>query len=573
MNNEVKVNKHKKDIAELERKFRSRDISSGFKLYQTFHQGVFEKNSNGEIVCLIEKDEKLADNYLKECSIELENTTKTDEKGHSKEKFLLATLNLTNFRKFKSLKLKLDKNLTVIIGENGSGKTTIVDAISKSLSWVGNNIVRKGGRGRPVTDYDVNINCQTYSEINIQIKIGNNTEYIASLNKTAKGAKNVKNSRLEALDELAGLYRIINDFNIKNNKDEINLPILVSYDVNRTNINTNKTFSIDNTSALSLGSRFDAYDKATDGTGNFSAFSEWFITLHNLAGGDLKERLDAAKKKVDALSLAGADQTTSELWEIFSITKSEYEKLLSEFNKKETYIEYLRILKNAITSTIPDIDDIFVDSSSGRAELKVIVNDIEVNVFQTSQGQHVFLSIIADITRRLIMLNPSLSNPLLGQGVVLIDEVELHLHPKWQQGIIKSLVNTFPNIQFILTTHSPQVLSTVDKSNIRQFIEDEYGNIKSIPPKFQTKGVASSDILNEIMHTNSIPDIEEAHLVESFSEKILHGDRTGADTILSNLISHFGEDHPIIENCQNKIHILEMKERIKQKKKEKKDGK
>ncbi|HHF0491169.1 TPA: hypothetical protein ACPHT0_002029, partial [Vibrio alginolyticus] len=74
MNNEVKVNKHKKDIAELERKFRSRDISSGFKLYQTFHQGVFEKNSNGEIVCLIEKDEKLADNYLKECSIELENT-------------------------------------------------------------------------------------------------------------------------------------------------------------------------------------------------------------------------------------------------------------------------------------------------------------------------------------------------------------------------------------------------------------------------------------------------------------------------------------------------------------------
>ena len=73
------------------------------------------------------------------------------------------------------------------------------------------------------------------------------------------------------------------------------------------------------------------------------------------------------------------------------------------------------------------------------------------------------LALVGDIARRLILANPSLENPLYGEGIVLIDEIELHLHPKWQREVINKLREVFPNIQFILTTHSPQVISEISR--------------------------------------------------------------------------------------------------------------
>ncbi|WP_258313038.1 AAA family ATPase [Alteromonas sp. KUL49] len=199
---------------------------------------------------------------------------------------------------------------------------------------------------------------------------------------------------------------------------------------------------------------------------------------------------------------------------------------------------------------------------TGRAELKVTVDGRTINIFQSSQGQHVFISMIADIARKLVVLNPNLENPLHGQGIVLIDEIELHLHPKWQQDIVGALVNTFPNIQFIVTTHSPQVLSTVDKSCVRYFVSDENGNIHCPSPRFQTKGVRSADILAEIMGTSPIPDIEEARKVDEFARLLLNRQKDRAITLLKDLERHFGSDHPVLTDCQNKLDVFEMKERI-----------
>lgn len=565
-----KVNKSKKDITDLERRFNKGDVSAGYKLYLLFENGVSEKSADGSLDYIIENNPELASKYLLECEREINKSSSLDNSRSVENKVHLANLTFSDFRKFKHLKVKFDNKLTVIIGDNGSGKTTIIDGISKAISWVASNIVKKGGRGKLVTDLDVNISSRTYSEVNVQIKIGEHSEYIASLYKTAKGAKDSKNSDLEALEELGGLYRIINDYNLTHNKSEQNLPILVSYSVNRTNIKSNKTFAPEKISSVSTGSRFDAYENSIDGTGNFSDFSEWFMMLNNLAGDGLKALLETAKKRLDALTVAGADKEDSDLLDIFLTAKLEYEKLYSDFRNREVHIKNLDVVKSAIISTIPGFTDIFVDKSSGRVELKVETDGVVVNIFQTSQGQHVLLSVIADIARRLIMLNPSLEDPLLGQGIVLIDEVELHLHPKWQQEIIISLTKTFPNIQFILTTHSPQILSTVDKSCIRQFIQDEYGNIQSVPPKFQTKGVRSADILGNIMGTDSVPDIEEARQVDHFAELLLLGRKSEAELLLIKLNSHFGEEHPVILDCVNKIKIFEMKERVQLKKNERK---
>jgi predicted ATP-binding protein involved in virulence len=85
------------------------------------------------------------------------------------------------------------------------------------------------------------------------------------------------------------------------------------------------------------------------------------------------------------------------------------------------------------------------------------------NFNQLSQGEK-SLILVGDIARRLAMMNPKLDNPLLGKGIILIDEIDMHLHPQWQRSIIQRLQTTFPNCQFILTTHSPLVIS--DTQNI-----------------------------------------------------------------------------------------------------------
>lgn len=75
---------------------------------------------------------------------------------------------------------------------------------------------------------------------------------------------------------------------------------------------------------------------------------------------------------------------------------------------------------------------------------------------------------VADLAARMAEANPSMPNPLIGKGIVLIDEVDLHLHPLWQRIILKQLNHTFPNIQFIVSTHSPIIV--VGASNIAQIV-------------------------------------------------------------------------------------------------------
>ena len=85
------------------------------------------------------------------------------------------------------------------------------------------------------------------------------------------------------------------------------------------------------------------------------------------------------------------------------------------------------------------------------------------------------LALAADLARRMIQGNPHLDNPLESQAIVLIDEVDLHLHPSWQQRVLPDLIRTFPNAQFIVSTHSPQVLTTVKPEHIAELYREGNG--------------------------------------------------------------------------------------------------
>lgn len=96
-----------------------------------------------------------------------------------------------------------------------------------------------------------------------------------------------------------------------------------------------------------------------------------------------------------------------------------------------------------------------------------------------------------------------MENPLEGQGVVLIDEIELHMHTLWQRKIINVLKKTFPNVQFIITTHSPQVLGEVsDEFNVfTLWREQDEIYCEKVCPYF---GVDSNAVLEDALHTDSV---------------------------------------------------------------------
>jgi len=143
----------------------------------------------------------------------------------------------------------------------------------------------------------------------------------------------------------------------------------------------------------------------------------------------------------------------------------------------------LSAVRHAIVSVLP------VGFSNPRTEirpLRFVIDQLTndgmtrtLRLSELSDGFRVTLGLVMDLARRMAQANSSLSagghhivNPLDLPAIVLIDEVDLHLHPKWQQIILTDLMRTFSSVQFIVTTHSPQVLSTVRRENIRVISQD-----------------------------------------------------------------------------------------------------
>ena len=174
---------------------------------------------------------------------------------------------------------------------------------------------------------------------------------------------------------------------------------------------------------------------------------------------------------------------------------------------KEFEFSDLKAVRQALSLTLENVEKVFFSDNPPTLKIAMREPNGTARVWeleQLSDGYRNLLAVVLDFARRLAQANPGWDKPLEAPGILLIDEIEMHLHPHWQQTVIPSLRKVFPNTQLIVTTHSPQVLTTVRSKNISILRGQK---IFSPPP--DTYGAESKRVLEQVLQTESRPPENE----------------------------------------------------------------
>ena len=394
---------------------------------------------------------------------------------------------LNNIGLFENLTIPLapteqnPSNITVFVGNNGAGKSSVLKALAISLSWFIARLRTEKGSGNPIPEDDI-LNAANAASIEIEIcdsfGVSDNPNQNESehhfkwtLAKSRQGRKSQYTTNLNDCTRLADRYR-----NALTYDDKTSLPLIAFYPVERVvldiplKIRTKHTFL-----------QLDGYDNSLSQGVDFRRFFEWF-----------REREDTENESgmpEDFLNqLKPLLETNPDAWQ-----------RLKELNTSAKDRQ-LTAVRTAISQFMPHIDNLRVRRKP-RLYMAIDKNGEILNVAQLSQGEKSLMTLVGDIARRLAMLNPALENPLAGHGIVLIDEVDLHLHPSWQRSLCDRLIATFPNCQFVLTTHSPLVIS--DCKNVLVYTLTN-GELRQLPSQY---GQDVNTVLLDVMNT-SIRDPE-----------------------------------------------------------------
>ena len=183
-----------------------------------------------------------------------------------------------------------------------------------------------------------------------------------------------------------------------------------------------------------------------------------------------------------------------------------------------------------------------------------------------SDGIRVIISLVGDIAHRCVRLNPHFGSDAakLTPGVIMIDEVDMHLHPEWQQLVLNALSDAFPLIQFIVTTHSPQVLTTVKRESIRILAQDADGVWSADMPDEETKGDESATVMATVMGVDPVPQVSEAVDLDLYRQliQLQQQDTDDANALRRKLDAHFGPRHHLILDCDRMIRLAKFKAKL-----------
>jgi predicted ATP-binding protein involved in virulence len=434
---------------------------------------------------------------------------------------LLESVRIKNFRCFEDCSFDLHPQITVFVADNGKGKTAILEAIRYSLESFVFAVA-------PSIDADFIDAAEMHRRFGIdgEVDIAKPTEIEVQATVNSESISWVRERR--SAERRSGPNHQIKELRVAatsrngvSNATDFVYPVLGLYRANRSAVVTS---GVEVGIPLSERSdRLSGYVDCFDPIGSFHRFVKWY----RAASINIREKSSLAGGSDLSVMLASVNDAVRE-----ALEPTQWNDLRWDY----------------------DQDQLVVANKYGHC----------LPASAMSDGVRNTLAIVADIAHRCCRLNPQFEDSarLRTSGVVLIDEIDLHLHPGWQQQIIGILKSVFPLVQFVLTTHSPQVLSTVSNDSIR-VIRVERGIASITTPKFQTRGVESAAVLAEIMGIDPVPPVEEAVKLSRYRALIedrLNQTDEGKSLVLE-LTEHFGSDHPLIKDCERLDRFFAFKDR------------
>ncbi len=413
------------------------------------------------------------------------------------------SLELINFRCFERISLTLHPRLNVFFGVNGAGKSAIIEAINIMLGYIVGTIGQNAATKINISGSDI-ANDKNNSSITISIIDSNFIKWSAKAKRTIKdggyGSETTyDNKKLEQY-----IQKIVHSIIVKNGV--VDVPLFVSYKATRRG----EVYFQDQPN-FDFSSR-SCYDDAISRNADFYKFFSWFKEREDLENENLLRQLkvgESAKQQPDS---------------------------------------QLQAVRNALHTFFPAFSNFSIQRQT--RSFVVTKNNTTVNVEQLSDGEKGFILLVGDIARRLAIANPTRINPLEGEGVVLIDEIELHLHPKWQRMVIPQLLKTFPNCQFIVSTHSPQVLGEVQAESIWLLAEGEQ---PTNPPL--SYGLDSNEILEGLMGAKSRNE-EVTATLEGIDRLIDDEQFDSARAAIRNLAKKIGGSNPALVGVNSSLTML-----------------
>ena len=430
----------------------------------------------------------------------------------------LKKVRITNYRCFREADIDFDEHTTLIVGKNGAGKTAILDAVAVAVSTfllgidggVSRNISRDDARYE-FHDLDGTVDPQHQFPVNIESTgdclDNHDVKWVRSLN-SESGNTTVKEAR-----ELTNISKDTQKRIMTGDKSLI-LPLISYYGTGRLYAQKKEKKNI---KSLTEFKRQVGYVDCMAAESNEKLMLNWF-QIQTLKSLQEQQRTGIVEKP---LLLKNVESAICKCFERISGSK------------------------NA---------DIVFDLDTHRLVLNFESVDGSLQKFamdEMSDGYKNTLSMIGDIAYRMAVLNPMLGDKVLEEtpGVVVIDEIDLHLHPQWQQTIISDLNTIFPKIQFIVSSHAPAVINSVAKEQIR--ILDNGGIYM---PVAQTYGRDANSILREVMKVSERPtDIK--HRMNLFYSYMDENNYKEADKVLTEIEAIVGTTDPDIAAARTSLDL------------------
>ncbi|NEP61706.1 MAG: AAA family ATPase [Symploca sp. SIO2G7] len=435
-------------------------------------------------------------------------------------------LTVKNFRCFESFELQLDDRCTVLIGNNGSGKTALLDALAiaagswfidfhsmdtRSRSIVSDEVryIRQEKQGVPFLEPQTPVGVEATGMVN-----GQSCQWSRYLNRmggrtTYGGAASIRAIATETQHQISQGY-------------DVPLPLIAYYGTGRLWVQKHNRSARQNTHKI--GSRLQGYIDSLEPKSNQKLFEAWM------------EWREQARIETIAATL------------------EEGKALNSGNGNYLVQTPHLTGVKNAVIACIPECLDFYY--SINHDQLRIRMTDGRIIPFHMlSDGYRNFVGMVADIAWRSVQLNPHLGAdaPYRTQGIVLVDEIDLHLHPSWQRQVLDSLLNTFENLQFVVTTHSPQVIASAQQQWMRLLLTGEPQALNTEP----VQGRDTNSILREIMGTSIRPEQMQKKLDELLS-LIETGATVQAREKLEALRIKLGNNDQTLMGLEWELHDMEV---------------